>query len=188
MWSGWRTATGGRPGTDVVTAYLALGSNVGDREAHLAHAVGGLAAAGRVTGLSSVYETDPVGYADQDPFLNMVVRLETTVPPAGLLALGRRLEAERGRQRTFRNAPRTLDVDILLYGHRQVDEPGLTIPHPRMTGRPFVLVPLLEIDPALEDPVTGRPYGAMLEGDAGSTGIRRLYAGERLGGRDGGVA
>lgn len=125
-----------------------------------------------------MYETDPVGYAGQGPFLNMVVRVETGLPPVALLELGRRLEAERGRERTFRNGPRTLDVDILLFGDRSVRAEGLTIPHPRMTARPFVLVPLLELDPELEDPVTGRPYAAMVE-DA-PAGLRRLYPGDRL--------
>lgn len=161
--------------------HVALGSNLGHRETHLAHALRGLTTgAGPLTGLSGVYETDPVGYADQGPFLNMVVRLETTLEPAALLALGRRLEEERGRERTFRNAPRTLDVDVLLYGDGRVDEPGLTIPHPRMHERPFVLVPLLELEPGLADPVTGRAFAASLEEAGGATGVRRLFDGERL--------
>lgn len=168
-----------------VTAWLALGSNVGDREAHLAHAVRGLEEAGRVTGLSSVYETDPVGYEDQGAFLNMVVRLESRLEPRELLALGRRLEAEHGRERTFRNAPRTLDVDLLLFGDRRVSGDDLTVPHPRMGERPFVLIPLLELDPDLGDPVTGRPFSAML--GRHSPGVRRLYPGERLPGLEGGV-
>lgn len=151
---------------------------MGDREAHLARAIRGLGAAGQVTGLSSVYDTDPVGFVDQGAFLNMVVRLETRLPPRDLLALARAIEDGEGRERTFRNAPRTLDVDILLYGDLRVREPGLTIPHPRMGTRPFVLFPLLELDPLLRDPVTGREYASMLEGEP--AGIRRLYAGERL--------
>ena len=163
------------------SAYVALGTNLGDREAHLAHALRGLTtAAGPLTGLSGVYETEPVGYTDQGPFLNMVVRLETTLEPAALLDAGRRLEQDRGRERTFRNGPRSLDVDILLYGARQVEQPGLTIPHPRMHQRPFVLVPLLELEPGLADPVTGRAFAASLEEAGGATGVRRLFDGERL--------
>lgn len=175
MSSGWRTATAAPRATE---AYVALGSNLGDRPAHLAHAIRELRSAGTLTGLSSVYETDPVGYADQDPFLNMVVRLETRLSARELLALARSIEERRGRERTFRNAPRTLDIDILLYGDLDVREEGLTIPHPRMAERPFVLVPLLELDPRAREPVTGRGYASMLEGDP--AGVRRLYPGERL--------
>ena len=128
--------------------------------------------------MSSVYETDPVGYADQPAFLNMVVRLETALAAPALLSLGRRIEAERGRVRTFRDAPRTLDVDILLYGEERHDLPGLTIPHPRMRDRPFVLIPMVEIDPGVGDPVTGTSYGTLV--GAVAPGVRRLYAGERL--------
>ena len=134
-----------------------------------------------MSGLSSVYETVPVGYLDQGPFLNMAVRLETRLEPTELHGVARDLEAERSRERTVRNAPRTLDVDLLLYGALRLESEELVIPHPRMADRPFVLVPLLELDPGLADPVTGRPYGAMLKADP--PGIRRLYPGERLVGR-----
>ena len=150
---------------------------MGDRESHLAHAIRGLGAAGRLIGLSSVYETDPVGLIDQPPFLNMVVRLRTALAPEGLLAAALALEAARGRERSVRDAPRTLDVDLLLYGDRIVETGNLTIPHARMRARAFVLVPLLELDPALVDPVTGESFGAMLR-DA--SGVRRLYPGDRL--------
>lgn len=168
--------------TDV---YLGLGSNVGDREAHLAHAVARLQGEGRVTGVSSVYETDPVGYLDQPPFLNLVVRLETAHDPEDLLRRTRDVEAARGRERAFRNAPRTLDIDILLYGDRQLRLEGLTVPHPRMNDRPFVLVPLLELAPGLLEPGTGRPYREVLDSLPGDR--RRMVpvmTGDRLLRRD----
>jgi len=105
---------------------------------------------------SSVYETDPVGFLDQPSFLNMVVRIETTKTPLELLAHVLDVEQRLGRVRTFRNAPRTIDIDILLYGDQVIQEPDLKVPHPRMLERRFVLEPLHEIDPDLVHPVTGR--------------------------------
>lgn len=131
-----------------------------------------------MTGLSSVYETDPVGFTDQGAFLNMVVRLETALPPRALLDVTRALEVERARLRTFRDAPRTLDVDLLLHGEAVMDAPGLTLPHPRMRDRAFVLAPLVELEPDVRDPLTGRPFAELLDPDA--PGIRRLYPGSRL--------
>jgi 2-amino-4-hydroxy-6-hydroxymethyldihydropteridine diphosphokinase len=145
-----------------VIAFLGLGSNMGDRRAHLAWAVHRLAEETRLTGLSSVWETEPVGFVDQPPFLNLVVRVATEREPDALLELAHRIEVERGRERTFRNAPRTLDIDLLLLGDRRVDRPGLTLPHPRMRDRWFVLAPLLELEPELRDPVTGERYQDLL--------------------------
>jgi 2-amino-4-hydroxy-6-hydroxymethyldihydropteridine diphosphokinase len=105
---------------------------------------------------SSVYETDPVGYLDQPSFLNMVVRVDTTKAPLDLLAHVLDVEQRLGRVRTFRNAPRNIDIDILLYGDQVIQEPELKVPHPRMLERRFVLEPLHEIDPDLVHPVTGR--------------------------------
>lgn len=165
---------------DVTTvAYLALGANLGDRVAHLRHALRRLAEeGGRLTGVSRVYETDPVGFEDQPPFLNLVARLETPLEPEALLDFARRIEGERGRERTFRNAPRTLDIDVLLYGDRRIDRPGLTVPHPRMNERAFVLVPLLELEPALREPGTGRAYADWLEEP--TPGIRPVRDGAEL--------
>lgn len=160
----------------VVTTYLGLGSNMGDRKAHLAHAIAALDCAGRVTGVSGIYETAPQGYVDQPAFLNMVTRLETALAPGPLLERVRRIERERGRVRTFLNAPRTLDIDILLFGDRMVDEGDLTIPHPRMRERAFVMVPLLELDPGLVDPETGRPFAR----PETHHGVRRIMSGEEL--------
>jgi 2-amino-4-hydroxy-6-hydroxymethyldihydropteridine diphosphokinase len=138
--------------------YLGVGTNLGDRVAHLRYAIARMGEVLEITGISAVYETRPVGYVDQPAFLNLVIRARCTLEPAELLAQAKRIERERGRERTFRNAPRTLDIDILLYGETRLDEPGLTIPHPRMAERGFVLRPLLELAPDLKEPGTGRPY------------------------------
>jgi 2-amino-4-hydroxy-6-hydroxymethyldihydropteridine diphosphokinase len=132
-------------------AYLGLGSNLGDRAAHLQAAVAGLAAADGVTvaAVSSVYVTDPVGGPDQPDYLNAVVAVDTDRTPRELLELAQRLEDEAGRVRGERWGPRTLDVDVLLVGDEEVDEPDLTVPHPRLYERAFVMVPLAELDPML---------------------------------------
>jgi 2-amino-4-hydroxy-6-hydroxymethyldihydropteridine diphosphokinase len=127
-------------------AFLALGSNLGDREANLRRAVAGIP---DVVAVSTVYETEPLG--SSLPYLNAVVRLETTLSARDLLEVCRRLEREAGRARDphDRYAPRTLDVDVLLAGDEVVDEPDLEVPHPRMRERPFVLVPLADVAPDL---------------------------------------
>jgi 2-amino-4-hydroxy-6-hydroxymethyldihydropteridine diphosphokinase len=154
----------------VTDVYLGLGSNVGDRAAHLAHALARLGQEARITGLSSVYETDPVGITDQPRFLNMVARIEVDLEPEELLRLARSIEAERHRVRTVRDAPRTLDMDILLFGDRQIRQEGLTIPHPRMNERPFVLAPLLELAPDLTEPGTARSYADIFAAGGGVSG------------------
>ena len=134
-------------------AFLAIGSNLGDREAHLRRAVAGMP---DVVAVSRVYETDPVGSDHDDPpFLNAVVELDTDLTPHELLDVCRRLEAEAERIRTRKNGPRTLDVDVLLVGDETVDDPpDLLVPHPRMWERTFVLVPLHDL---ASDLVTHRP-------------------------------
>ena len=129
-------------------AYLSLGSNVGDRLAHLSGALATLAA-GEPLRVSSVYVTEPLGGVAQDDFWNLVVELETTADPHELLARARRAEAAAHRTREVRWGPRTLDVDVLLVGDAVVDEPELTVPHPRLGERAFVLVPLSELAPEL---------------------------------------
>ena len=158
--------------------FLGLGSNVGDREAHLTYALDRLATEATLTGLSGVYETEPVGFADQPPFLNMVIGIRTARSPQALLDLTRSIERGRGRTRPFPNAPRTLDVDILLYGGARISTAGLEVPHPRMSERAFVLVPLLELEPDLREPGTGRPYATLLP--PRPAGVRRLYGGQSL--------
>ncbi len=139
-------------------AYLALGSNLGDREAHLAAALAGLRATPglAVTAVSSVYETDPVGPPPQGPYLNAAARVRTSLTPRALLARLLEIEAGRGRlRRGVRAAPRTLDLDLLLYGDRCVEAPELTVPHPRLCERAFVLEPLCDLAPQLRHPTLG---------------------------------
>ena len=124
-------------------AYLGLGSNLGDRRAHLQAAV---AALPDVTSVSPVYETDPVGGPPgQPPYLNLVVALDTDLSPRQLLDVARRLEAAAGRVPTEPGGPRTLDVDVLVVGDLTVREPDLVVPHPRMWQRRFVLAPLADL-------------------------------------------
>lgn len=130
-------------------ALLGLGANLGEREDTLARAVESLNALPRtiVTRVSSVYETAPVGYADQPDFLNIVVELDTTLSPHALLGGCLGIEAALGRRRTFRNAPRVVDIDLLRYDDQTCNDTDLILPHPRMTERAFVLVPLAELFP-----------------------------------------
>lgn len=130
-------------------AYLGLGSNEGDRLAHLQHAVDGLGATSgiEVAAVSFVYETDPVGGPPQGPYLNAVVAIETALSARELLLRAKELEAKAGRTTGEHWGPRPLDVDILLVGDERVDDPDLAVPHPRLTQRHFVLAPLADLDP-----------------------------------------
>jgi 2-amino-4-hydroxy-6-hydroxymethyldihydropteridine diphosphokinase len=129
-----------------VRAFLGIGSNLGDRLAYLQGAVDGLAATDgiEVVAVSAIIETDPVG-PEQPDYLNAVVAVDTTLSPRALLEAGQRLEQEAERVREQRWGPRTLDVDVLLYGDEQVEEPDLVIPHPRWAERDFVLAPLADL-------------------------------------------
>lgn len=130
--------------------FLSLGSNVGDRRGYLEEALARLEAeAVHVVRTSSVYQTAPWGPVRQGPFLNLVAEVRTTLDPRALLACAQRVEAALGRARQVRWGPRTVDVDVLLYGDRVVCEPDLEIPHPRLRQRAFVLVPLFEVAPDL---------------------------------------
>ena len=155
MWFVWRTVTDGRDRVTTSVA-LALGSNIGDRMAHLHRAVEALEDVGNRQAVSSVYETPPAGYRDQPDFLNLVMLIGTFLAPEELLAVSQSVEREAGRRRSFRDAPRTLDIDIILYGTEVVDRPGLSIPHPRWRERSFVAIPLMEVAPDWRDPVAGR--------------------------------
>ena len=138
----------------MVRAFLGLGSNIGDRRTILREAVGAIP---DLVAVSPVYETDPVGGPEQDPYYNIVVELDTARSPGQLLELCRDLEQAAGRVRRIRWGPRTLDVDVLLAGDERVDTVDLTVPHPRMATRNFVMVPLLDLAPDLDidgyDPV-----------------------------------
>ena len=128
-------------------AYLGLGSNLGDRESNLCIAIDSLQEFATRVKVSSFHETTPQGFRDQPVFLNAACLLVTRLDPFGLLHELKRIEGALGRGRSFINAPRTLDLDILLYGGLVLKSPGLVIPHPRMAERAFVLAPLAEIAP-----------------------------------------
>ena len=133
-------------------AYVGLGSNLGDREATIYAAIAALAG---VVAASELRETDPVGGTEQPPFLNGAIALETELSPRELLESLLAVELELGRERRERWGPRTIDLDLLLYGGETVDEPGLTVPHPLLHERSFVLEPLAELDPHLVVPGRG---------------------------------
>jgi 2-amino-4-hydroxy-6-hydroxymethyldihydropteridine diphosphokinase len=139
-------------------AVIGLGANLGDPAAQLRTAIAaiGRIADTRVLAVSSFYRTAPVGFLAQPEFVNAAVSLETTLAPRALLDALQAIEAAAGRERRFKDAPRTLDLDLLLYGDRVADEPGLTIPHPRLHERAFALAPLVEIEPAAVVPGRGR--------------------------------
>jgi 2-amino-4-hydroxy-6-hydroxymethyldihydropteridine diphosphokinase len=153
----------------MLTAYIALGANLtswaGPPEVTLAATVERLCGLGRITARSSFYSTEPVGFAEQPRFVNAVVALETELGPRELLNQLLAIEKEFGRDRSasILNGPRTLDLDILLIGHLQINEPGLVLPHPRLAERAFVLVPLHEIVPKLRITDSGRTVEELLQ-------------------------
>ncbi len=145
------------------TAYLSLGSNLGDRLANLQAGIRALAASGvKARRLSSVYETEPRDLKAQPWFLNAVAEIETGLSPRLLLARTQRVEQALGRRRGEPKGPRVIDIDILLYGRMVVTLPDLTIPHPRMAGRRFVLEPLAELAPEMQQPGTHRTIREIL--------------------------
>jgi len=134
--------------------YLSLGSNIGDRESHLRDAIARLESVGKVIAVSSFYETEPVEFTAQAWFLNCAVKLETTQTPEKLMANLLHLEQQMGRQRTQEKGPRTIDIDILMIGDLILNSPGLTVPHPAMHQRRFVLEPFAEIAPKARHPIS----------------------------------
>jgi 2-amino-4-hydroxy-6-hydroxymethyldihydropteridine diphosphokinase len=135
--------------------YLGIGSNLGDRQANIEKALKLLNERLQIELVSSIYETKPMGYVEQPKFLNAVCRGQTELGPLQLLSLVKGIEASLGRVSSFPNAPRTIDLDIIFYGDMIMQTPELTIPHPRLEKRAFVLIPLLEIAPDLSHPVSG---------------------------------
>lgn len=147
-----------------VTAYIGLGSNLGDRKKNLDDAVRLLSGMRGIEAVkvSSYYETEPVGYEEQGLFLNAAARLETTLTPRELLDVCQDIEIRLGRVRTVRWGPRTIDLDILLFGDATIDTPELEIPHPLMHERAFVLKPLCELDPDVIHPVLRKTVKELL--------------------------
>jgi 2-amino-4-hydroxy-6-hydroxymethyldihydropteridine diphosphokinase len=143
--------------------YLSLGSNLGDREARLRDAIARLQTLGRVVSVSSFYETEPVEFTDQGWFLNCAVALETTEIPEQVMEAILQIEHEMGRQRLQNKGPRIIDIDILLFSDKVIDSAELTIPHPAMHERRFVLQPLAEIAPEAWHPVLKKTVRELLD-------------------------
>jgi 2-amino-4-hydroxy-6-hydroxymethyldihydropteridine diphosphokinase len=155
-------------------AFIGIGANLEDPVSKVQSALRDLdrLPASRVVAQSSLYRTAPVGMLEQPPFINAVAKLQTALDPQRLLASLLELEQRHGRVRSTRNAPRTLDLDLLLFGDRVIDQAGLTVPHPRMHERAFVLAPLVEIAPDVTVP--GRGSAAQLLAVTGSEGVSRI--------------
>src|SRR5215469_8515896 len=155
------------------TIYLALGANIGDRRGNLAAALQRLREVMEIEIVSSIYETEPVGYTDQPRFLNIVCRGKTWLGAEHLLKYAKEIEAAIGRKPSFRNGPRPIDIDILFYDDLLLEQENLTIPHPRMRERAFVLVPLAEIAPEVVDPVSEKTILELLA-KISQEGVRRV--------------
>ena len=156
------------------TVYIGLGANVGDRAATIARGIAALTAAGiRVARQSSLYATEPVDAPAQQWFLNAVVEAETELMPRQLLRAVSGIERAFGRQRIVPHGPRTLDLDILLYGTSIIRTPELEVPHPRLAARRFVLVPLAELAPTLRHPTLHRSMAELLAATPDSSQVRR---------------
>ena len=156
------------------TIYLGLGSNLGDRMGTLSMAVERLSQRVTITGVSSVYETEPLGFKEQPLFLNAVVSAMTELDTFELLRFTKQIESDLGRKPGFRNAPRPIDIDILFYGDLVTQTPELTIPHPAVAERAFVLVPLVEIAPEFVHPLSQRKLVELLAEADGLGGVRAV--------------
>jgi len=154
--------------------YLSLGSNVGDREAHLRDAIVRLRTAGRVVAASSFYETEPVEFIQQPWFLNCVAALETNQTPRQLMTSLLGIEQEMGRTRVRKKGPRTIDIDILLFDNEQIVSQELTIPHPAMPQRRFVLEPLAELAPEAVHPVLQKTVRELLDALPPGQAVRKF--------------
>ena len=146
-----------------VTVYLGIGSNMGSRQDNLDKALELLSQRVTLGQVSSIYDTEPVGDADQPRFLNLVCQIKTRLDPVGLLTLAKSIESKLGRKMSGPNSPRPIDIDILFFGDQILESPKLVIPHPRIEERAFVLIPLSEIAPELVHPVSSKTAKEMLD-------------------------
>lgn len=155
-------------------AFISLGSNIGNRLGYLKQAIQSLSnySEVQIEKLSSIYETEPIGYTDQSQFLNMVIKLSTSLSPPQLLTVCLDVEREIGRIREFKWGPRVIDLDILLYNKENIVMEDLQIPHPRMNERAFVLIPLMEIDSSLVLPSSNAPLVEVLDEIPDKEGVR----------------
>ncbi len=153
--------------------FIALGTNIGDRQANLQIAKDSLPQSVEIVQESSIYETEPWGYTDQPDFYNQVIEVKTSLKPMVLLVTLKAIEVNMGREKSFRNAPRIIDLDILFYGQHIIHEDSLHIPHPELHKRAFVLIPLVEIAPEFFHPLLGKPLEAFLP-DVDPESVKRL--------------
>ena len=160
----------------MITVYIALGTNVGERDANLLQALRLLPESGvHIRRVSSIYETEPVDYLDQEWFLNAVLEGETELDALDLLSALRVIEARMGSKKAFAKGPRKIDLDILLYGNETIDTPELQVPHPRMLERKFVLIPLAEIAPNLRHPSWKSGVAHLLAASADHSAVKKFH-------------
>lgn len=178
MYAGWRTPSSGARLMTRSDTYLGLGSNVGERASNLGAALSALAKHLDIVRVSSVYETEPVGFDNQSPFLNLVCHATTVMSPRQLLKLTQSVEAQVGRLPTFRNGPRVIDIDILLFDSLCLRTERLVIPHPELPNRLFALVPLAEIAPDFVHPVLHKSIRQLLLDSTDRHWVRAMTGGK----------
>ena len=161
----------------MATTYLCLGANLGEREKNLAQALALLAQKVKLEKVSSIYQTEPVGYEEQPPFLNLVCQISTEMELGELLCLAKAIENRMGRVPSFPNAPRLIDIDILFYDNQIVKTQNLTIPHPRLAERAFVLIPLAEIAPELIHPELSKNIAELASAVREHNGVQKYSGG-----------
>jgi 2-amino-4-hydroxy-6-hydroxymethyldihydropteridine diphosphokinase len=157
--------------------FLALGSNLGEREENLESAISALQAQGELLAKSRIYETEPVGYEDQPAFLNQVCKVAMKYSPTELLEVTQRIERELGRKPTFPSGPRIIDIDVLFYGERIIHTTNVDIPHPKIPERRFVLVPMCDIAPNLIHPELGKSMRELVDESTDTHWVRPIDGG-----------